>query len=240
MKLHVIVCNIMTREISLVAATCESTLNLHFMEQELHDRPDQLRKDLQAEIDSIDGDGGDGDADAIILAYGLCSNAICGLRSKYYPMVAPRAHDCMTLIVGSKERYQEYFDRHPGTYWYTPGWIEQTPVPGKERVERTRADYAAKFGEENADYLMEMEQEWLRTYSRCAYVAWPELHRDEYRSATRDSAVYLEWEFDEIVGDDGLMRRLLGGQWDGADVLVVPPGETIEPSYNRSIIQSTD
>ena len=246
MKLHVIACSVMTREISLVAATCENTLHLHFMEQELHNQPDELRKALQAEIHSIEaagkyGAGGnDGDVDAIILAYGLCSNAICGVRSRYYPVVAPRAHDCVTLIVGSRERYQEYFDRHPGTYWYSPGWIEQTPIPGKERVERTRAEYVGRYGEENAEYLMDMEQEWLRAYDRCAYVAWPELHRDEYRSATRDSAAYLEWEYDEIIGDDGLLRRILNGEWDAIDVLVVPPGETIEPSFNRSIIESTD
>ena len=246
MKLHVIACSVMTREISLVAATCENTLHLHFMEQDLHNQPDELRKALQAEIHSIEaagkyGAGGnDGDVDAIILAYGLCSNAICGVRSRYYPVVAPRAHDCVTLIVGSRERYQEYFDRHPGTYWYSPGWIEQTPIPGKERVERTRAEYVGRYGEENAEYLMDMEQEWLRAYDRCAYVAWPELHRDEYRSATRYSAAYLEWEYDEIIGDDGLLRRILNGEWDAIDVLVVPPGETIEPSFNRSIIESTD
>ena len=246
MKLHVIACSVMTREISLLAATCENTLHLHFMEQELHNQPDELRKALQAEIDSIEAtppdgvSGNGGDVDAIVLAYGLCSNAICGVRSRYYPVVAPRAHDCVTLIVGSRERYQEYFDRHPGTYWYTPGWIEQTPIPGRERVDRTRAEYVARYGEENADYLMDMEQEWLRAYDRCAYVVWPELHRDEYRSATRDSAAYLEWEYDEMIGDDGLLRRILNGEWDAIDVLVVPPGETIEPSFNRSIIESTD
>jgi len=238
----------MTREISLIAASCENTLHLHFMEQELHNRPDELREALQAEIDLIraaaSGKGGAGgvgdDAEAIVLAYGLCSNAICGLRSRRYPVVVPRAHDCMTLIVGSRERYQEYFDRHPGTYWYTPGWIEQTPVPGKELVERTRAEYVVRYGEENAEYLMDMEQEWLRAYDRCAYLAWPELHREEYRSATRDSAAYLEWEYDEMVGDDGLLRRILNGEWDTAEVLIVKPGETIEPSFDRSIIQSTD
>jgi uncharacterized protein DUF1638 len=271
MNLHVIACSVMTREVSLVAATCESTLHLHFMEQELHNRPDELRRMLQAEIDRIDaGLGGEGsvladggelevdvarpvvfggsvrsagsgdDADAIVMAYGLCSNAICGLRSKYLPLVVPRAHDCVTLIVGSRERYQEYFDSHPGTYWFTPGWIEQTPVPGKERVERLRAEYIALYGEENASYLMDMEQEWLRAYDRCAYVAWPELHRDEYLSVTRDSSAFLEWEYDEVPGDDRLMRRILDGQWDAAEVLIVPPGDTIEPSFDRSIIQTSD
>jgi hypothetical protein len=263
MNLHVIACSVMTREISLVAATCESTLHLHFMEQELHNRPDELRRMLQAEIDRIDaGMGAEGatpadhgssginatvqnagagdDAQAIVLAYGLCSNAICGLRSRRYPLVAPRAHDCVTLIIGSRERYQEYFDSHPGTYWFSPGWIEQTGVPGKERVERLRADYVARYGEDNANYLMDMEQEWLRAYDRCAYVAWPELHRDEYESVTRDSSAYLEWEYDEVPGDDGLMRRILDGRWDSADVLIVPPGETIEPSFDQSVIQMTD
>lgn len=249
MHLHVIACSVMTREISLLAATCENSLRIHYMKQGLHTRPDELRNAIQGEIDAIDAavdtPAGDPDAavrpdpDAIVLAYGLCSNGICGLRSRYYRIVAPRAHDCIALILGSRERYREQTERHAGTYWYTPGWIEQTPMPGRERVAALRREYVERYGAENADYLMDMEQDWLRAYNRCAYVAWPALHKETYRRVTRDSASYLEWEYAEVPGDDDLLRRLLGGPWDD-DFLIVPPGSSIVPSFSESVIRSSE
>ena len=62
--------------------------------------------------------------DAILLGYGLCNNGIAGLRAPTIPLVVPRAHDCMTIFFGSKERYLEYFQQNPGTYFYTSGWLE--------------------------------------------------------------------------------------------------------------------
>ena len=98
------------------------------MRQGLHNTPEALRNELQKEIDAIDLDqdihtgteDSCGPIDAILLAYGLCSNGVCGLSSKKYPLVVPRAHDCNTLFLGSKERYREYFDTYSGIYWYTP------------------------------------------------------------------------------------------------------------------------
>jgi hypothetical protein len=85
---------------------------------------------------------------------------------------------------------------------------------------------------------MDMEQQWLREYNRCTYVAWPEFDRPEYREKTRDSAAFLEWEYDEVQGSPEYLRRILEGQWD-EDVLVVPPGRSIEPSYSDDVIEST-
>lgn len=256
MVLHVIACRVLTREISTLAARSPNTLQLHFVDQEFHDQPEKLRSRIQSEIDLIDqaatapaDDSNPNNtrvstsaerAEGIILAYGLCSNAICRIRSQVLPLIAPRAHDCVALILGSRHRYQEYFDEHPGTYWFTPGWIEQTEMPGRERVARLRERYREAYGEENADYLMDMEQQWLRNYNRCTYVSWPELDREEYRSATHDSASFLEWEFDEMPGDPDLLQKLLDGQWNDSDVVIVPPGATIEPSYTSDIIETSE
>jgi hypothetical protein len=59
-------------------------------------------------------------------------------------MIIPKAHDCITLFLGSKERYRTYFDAHPGTYWYTPGWVECSVQPGKGRYELLRKEYVEK------------------------------------------------------------------------------------------------
>ena len=247
MLIKAIACKVFTREIANIVAECDHTIDVSYLRQGLHDTPDLLRVTLQEEIDRIDEardmhtqvHSSGRDYEAIVLAYGLCSNAICGVRSQRYRLIVPRAHDCIAMLLGSRERYQNYFDDHPGTYWYSPGWIEQTIMPGPDRVENTRKRYVEQYGEENADYLMEMEQEWLRKYNRCTYVAWDRLDREGYRKQAQDSADYLGWKYDRLEADDGLMRRLLTGEWDPAEVLVVPPGGTIAPSYDSDILRSS-
>lgn len=245
MRLKVIACKVFNREIARIVAESPHTIDVSWLRQGLHDTPDALREAIQHEIDLIDRETDihtqvpppDDPYTAIVLAYGLCSNAVCGVRSARYRLVVPRAHDCVAMIMGSHARYRAYFDEHPGTYWYTPGWIEQTTMPGPERVERVRSRYVEQYGEENADYLMEMEQEWLRRYDRCTYLAWRDLDRPEYRRSTREAADYLGWRHDSVEADAGWMERLLSGEWRESEALVLPPTVSAEPSYDESIIR---
>jgi hypothetical protein len=95
------------------------------MEKGLHDvGTKKMSEKLQVEIDKVDA----GKYDTILLCYGLCNNGVCGLHSPL-PMVIPRAHDCITLLMGSKERYKDYFDHNPGTFFFSPGWLERNKDP---------------------------------------------------------------------------------------------------------------
>ena len=49
-------------------------------------------------------------------------NAIAGWQQQY-PLVA-HAHDCITLLMGSRARCDEDFRIHSGTYYYTRGWYD--------------------------------------------------------------------------------------------------------------------
>ena len=63
--------------------------------------------------------------DAILMGYALCSNGLVGLKADNVPLVLPRAHDCITLFLGNKEKYLDYFQSNPGVYFKTSGWIER-------------------------------------------------------------------------------------------------------------------
>ena len=63
----------------------------------------------------------------------LCNNGVAGLRTKRVSLIVPRTHDCITLLLGSKERYREYFDAHPGTYFHFTGWIERNVPAEKDK-----------------------------------------------------------------------------------------------------------
>jgi hypothetical protein len=108
----------------------------------LHINPDRLRHTLQEAVDAVSGQ-----YDTIILGYGLCSQAIIGVKSNGCRLVAPRANDCIAIFLGSRAAYSTQCRVEPGTYYLIKGWIEVGDTPfseyecsvqryGKERANR--------------------------------------------------------------------------------------------------------
>ena len=229
----VIACHVLWREISHFAARSSVAFHPVFLEQGLHNTPDVLRAELQKAIDAVDGR-----FDAILVGYGLCSNGIAGVSARLSRLVVPRAHDCITLFLGSKERYRSYFDAHPGTYWYNVGWIETGSQPSRRRYEETLASYVERYGADNAEYLMEMEQAWFKEYSNAAYIDQGLVDESAYKAFTREAAEWLGWSCDELAGDNSLLVDFLEGRWDTERFLVVEPGHAIAPSHDERVVTS--
>ena len=81
--------------------------DLIILPQGLHNKP-RLRRELQATVD--------------------------GAEARPKVEVIARAHDCVALFLGNKERYAAYLREHPITFWYTPGWIKSYAPPDPDRT----------------------------------------------------------------------------------------------------------
>jgi hypothetical protein len=244
LKIKVFACDVLRREISYLSSRSLCYVDVSYLPQGLHESPDKLRAMLSEEIEKANEEfpfqhnSENVRYDFIVLAYGLCDNSIAGLKSEKVPLAVPRAHDCITLFLGSKRRYADLFAEYPGTYWYSRGWIERSLQPGKERYEKTYQTYVEKYGEDNAEYLMEMEQGWFKSYNRAFFIDWEELGNSEYyRQYAKACAVYLKWNYQEEKGSPALLERMLNGEFDAEEVLVIPPGKIIAPSYDEGIIR---
>ena len=101
-----------------------------------------------------------------MLAYGLCGQAIAGLTAAQIPLVIPRAHDCITLFLGSRERYREYFDNHAGVYFQTSGWIERGQNRGTQ-LSCAFDELVERYGEEDARYIY---QELTKHYRQFTFI----------------------------------------------------------------------
>lgn len=233
--LTVIACNVLEEEVRRFARDAAHVRSLVFMPQGLHNEPARLRRELQTAVDQAEADPG---TDTIALVYGLCSRGVEDLRHARCPLVIPRAHDCVTLFLGDKERYAAYLRENPGTYWYSPGWIKSHTPPGPDREARLRREYAAKFDAEEVDYLMEIEQGWIAKYDRATYVGLGVGETEADVNYTRHCAGCLGWSFDQVKGDPQLLIDLLAGRWDDRRFLVVPPHHLIRLTADDSIIRA--
>ncbi len=233
MNLKVIACNVMWRELSYYAALSPHAFDLQFLEWGLHEEPEALQREVQRAADAVPEK-----FDAILLGYGFCSKGIEGVTARHTKLVVVKGHDCITHFLGSRQRYRTYFDENPGTYWYTPGWIENHPAPGKDRYEATYRQYVEQYGEDNAEYLMEMEQAWFREYSTAAYIDCGVGNTEAYEAYTKECAEWLNWRFDRLEGDTGLIKRFVNGEWNSDDFLIVGPDHKIEGTNDEQVIRS--
>lgn len=243
MRLCAISCEVFARECCRAAAYSPHIVDLDFLPFGLHDRPDDLRTRLQQEIDAAATKA----YDYILLVYGLCSRGTAGVIARKIPLVIPRAHDCITLLLGSRQRYEEEFGRHPGTYYFSPGWIERKEgevIQGnyeavKERMLIERFyEYAEKFGEDNARYLVEQERQWLSYYDRAALIDTGLGDLEKYRDFTRRIAEERGWAYEELAGNTRLIDSLFWGEWNDAEFLVVEPGSRTIEDVNNEIIEA--
>lgn len=242
MRLLVLACEVLARSVYLAAARSPNVVDVRLNRRGLHDESASLRAILQAEIDAADSH------EAVALAYGLCGAALAGVRAGSVPLVVPRAHDCITLFLGSRERYAAEALAHPGTFWYVQDYLERasddSPFAGlgaeSDAVARqTHAEYVEKYGRDNADYLMEVLGAWRDHYDRAAFIDTsiaPSAAAAEDRA--RDDATARGWSYERVAGELVIVRRLVDGDWDAGDFLVVQPGERIAMSYDDGIVKA--
>lgn len=241
MRLKLLACKVLQREISLLMAQSENFIDVTYIRQDLHNTPLLLKAALQEEIDKLD-EGKDRYTcpepfDAILLGYGLCSNAVTGLKSARHRLVIPKAHDCITFLLGSREAYNHHFTNNPGTYWYSHGWIENVKMPSKKRLEEIREEYVGIYGEENARYLMEMEHNWVKDYNTAGFINWNEIKPDKARLFTKDCAQSLQWDYKQFEGSPAYLVKFLNGEWDADYFLILEAGSTAEQSYDEEVIK---
>ncbi|HYG33178.1 MAG TPA: DUF1638 domain-containing protein [Clostridia bacterium] len=249
MFLKVIACEIAVREIYQIAARSKNLIDLEFLTQGYHDTPAVGQKEIQKRVDAVPA----GKYDAIVLGYGLCSNILAGLTTAHTPLVIPRAHDCITFFLGSKERYQSCFSERPGTYYYTSGWLEcakrrgekgavwggmSLPASANLSLKTSYQQWVEKYGEEEAKFLLEEMSRWTDSYTHGSLIDFEFLKHLKLAEQVQQICKEKGWQYDEIQGDLGLLQKTLDGDWAESDFLVVRPGQKVAPSFDEKVIKA--
>ena len=239
-RLLLVACRVFERELEVLARSAKTELEIHYIEIALHQQPGaQLRAALQEEINTVPEE----DYDAVGLAYGLCNQGLVGLRAHGLPVVIPRAHDCLGILLGSSKRYLAELEKEPGTYFQSCGWIEHLPADRTLRPLAAGAglsvnpeELVARYGEEAAQFLMAEYAKFTQHYKRLAFISTPVAKVEERDRKAEEIAQQQGWTYERLPGDLGWLRRLVDAEWNEREFLVLPPHHRVAFTSDEGLI----
>jgi hypothetical protein len=242
LRLKLVGCEVLCRELCLALSRSRHHVDVEFLPKGLHDLGSVgMLARLREVLDRVD----ETKYDAIVLGYALCGNGIVGLQAKTIPLVVPRAHDCITLLLGSRQRYDDYFNSHPGVYFTSTGWLErgqslehtsQLSLRNQVGIGYNYEELLEKYGEENAKFLFDQLCDYTRNYGQFSYIEMGIEPDDSFEKQTIAESEKRGWVFEKLQGDMRLFDELLGGNWVPENFLVLPPGKKIVARYDDRIL----
>jgi hypothetical protein len=234
-RIALLACRVFEAEIALHGGGAPHVVATRFLEIGLHDHPDNLRAALQLEIDAFDQMDG---IEAVVLAYALCGRGTAGLRAGRHRLVIPRGHDCITVFLGSKEKFACQQAASPDSFYYTPGWMQAGRTPGPARLESLRAELSKKFDPDDVEFLVETEQANWAQHGKAVFLDLGTPDAGEKACEAASAAESLGWKFERIPGDPLLLRDLIAGRWDDGRFQVIEPGNVLQHSPDARIFRT--
>lgn len=188
-------------------------MDCEFLNFNYHGKPKLLHVRLQEIIDESQ------DYELIILTYSRCSNVVVGLLSQRVPLLLPRTHDCISLLLGSNQRQLKLLKENPGTYYFSRGWLDYGRTPFAEYLE-----YVASYGQEKALDLIKI---LYGSYNKAVLiVTLGTKDLEKYRLKVREIADFFGWDVGEEEGNLHLLTAVLKGN-NREDTVYVEPGRTV-------------
>jgi hypothetical protein len=230
-------CEVLLRELCHAIAKSPYVIDTEFLPKALHDLGGKgMRVRLQEVIDTVDPST----YDTILLGYALCGNGAAGLQARNIPLVIPRAHDCIAMLMGSRHAYDQYFEAHAGVYYRSTGWLERGAElqPFSAAHGQSLDDLIEKYGEDNGRYLYDQLSAYQQTYTGLTYIRTGVETDGRWEQMAREEAERRGWNFALFEGNLGIFERLLSGEWSDSEFLVVPPGKQVVARYDGTIMSA--
>ena len=246
MRMKLLSCEVLYREMCNAISRSPHQVDIQFFSKGLHDLGGPaMREHLQAALDAVDPT----QYDTVLLGFALCGNGAAGLRATSIPFVMPRAHDCITLLMGSHQRYLEYFRQHQGVYFRSTGWLERGETTNQPTIQEKNhelgmgydlAELIKRYGDENGRYLFEQLNTYQQTYTQLTFIETGIEPNSTFEDKARVEAERRGWKFEKIEGDLSMFEKLVSGDWDEKLFLVVPPGYRVVPTYDDLVIRAEE
>ena len=183
------------------------------LEARLHVSPKLLAEALATAVAAADKPGA-----TIVLAYGMCSNAVLGLRADHATLVVPKVDDCIAMFLGSNAAFEAESAKAPGTYYVAKAYLDEC-----DTIFSDHEGLIEKRGLERADRMMRL---LLDAYTRIVII---DMGRHELGSSSARVIAFARrfgLTVEHVQGTTRIVDALVAGGW-GDDFVVAPPGHEL-------------
>jgi hypothetical protein len=209
-KLVLLACPAVTGEL---AEGATRTVECRELEAHLHVRPDSLKVALREAVAELDEPGV-----TIVLGYGLCSNAVLGLKTEHATLVVPRVDDCIAMLLGSNEAFSREAEKERGSYYLARAYLDECSTIVSEHEAMVE-----KYGQERAERMMRLV---LKHYKRLVLVDTGRYDLEPLRERVGAVARIYDLAVEEVEGTTRILDGLVAEEW-GDDFVVAPPGHEL-------------
>lgn len=183
------------------------------MEAQLHLNPERLKEAIRAAVADADKPGA-----TIVLGYGMCSNAVLGLKTEHATLVVPKVDDCVAMMLGSNEAFAAETEKERGSYFVAKAYLEECDTIMSEHEKLVE-----KRGRERAEKMMRL---LLNHYTRIVLIDTGRYDLEPYRARVAGFAETFDLAVEEVPGTTRILDALVAGAWDG-DFVVAQPGHEL-------------
>ena len=203
----IIACKMLEDEVNAALSQVADPPPVVWLERGLHEQPERLRQVLQETIDRFPGR-------EILLAYGLCGNALDGVGSDTSTLVVPRFDDCLHLLLADQPGEKPLLDCR--TLYFTDGWLRSDRFIVRE-YEACLAQYGQEMTEDIFAAMLSGYRHLCLIDTGC-FPLCP-AHRQ-----AENAADLLHLELVSRTGTLRILHKLFSGQWD-EEFLIARPGQ---------------
>lgn len=211
MTVKIIACEVIREE--LLRIKPKEPVEYEFISMGLHLNPKKLKSELQQIIDRSLG------YDKIILSFGLCGGATKDLTAADSLLIIPRVHDCIPMLLGSKERHEQFSREERGTFYLSCGWMitEKNILSEHKRI-------VEKYGEKKALHIL---TQMYDSYRRVLFIDTGCCQKEDRLRESQQIAELLALRHETTQGDSAYLYKLVNGPWNQDEFIQIPPYEKV-------------
>ncbi len=221
----IIACEALRPELELLSQNMPHPPHFVYLKQGLHDTPDILRQTIQESISTLEAEYA---PDSICLGYGLCGRGLSNLKAEKAILIVPRVHDCIPLLLGTGPENAPRTSEFGKTYWLSAGWLKYSQVEHIHLRQERYQQYIIDYGQDSADYLLEVELSWRQNYECTCLIYWENLQDENLRIDAHFVNDDMGLPYTERQGNPWYMQELVLGGTNLDNFYHISPGMSLD------------
>ena len=212
MNAVILACSSMARQVAAAQRKMGTDYPVRCVDRRYHAEPKEMRLKL---IEALGGLAGE--FDTVLVAMGFCGGSWESVSAPVR-VVAPRADDCITILLNTDGAPHENL-KEPGHIY-----IRDTDT-GRYSLEGLRESVCERYGREQGLALFD---KWFASYTHADIIdtGTYDSRAEDFLAQARRGAEITRCELRHVPGGSVVLEKLVSGDWDDLFV-VAEAGETL-------------